>query len=80
MYGIERSWPLRVVCGLRCCHAHVRQGDMWRHSWSAYDLVYLFQRGTVYPYAPSGPQRRDNALELQTRAALSGELSIDFEE
>lgn len=44
VYGIERSWPLRVVCGLRCRHAHVRQGDMWRHSWSAYDLVYLFQR------------------------------------
>ncbi|MDP9861685.1 MULTISPECIES: PspA-associated protein PspAB [Streptosporangium] len=39
-------------------------------------LVYLYKRGSFYPFAPlSG--HRDNALELQTRAALEGELPIE---
>ncbi|MCC3316734.1 hypothetical protein A5780_30505 [Nocardia sp. 852002-20019_SCH5090214] len=42
-------------------------------------LVYLFKRGTIYPFAPSGEQRRDNTFELQVRAALSGELPIEAE-
>ncbi|MBI5258689.1 MAG: class I SAM-dependent methyltransferase [Burkholderiales bacterium] len=42
--GIEWSWPLRLAAGWRCRFARVRQGDMWRHDWSGYDLVYLFQR------------------------------------
>lgn len=44
VYGIEWSWPLRWITGWRCRFARVRQGDMWRHDWSGYDLVYLFQR------------------------------------
>ena len=42
--GVEWSWPLRLLCALRCPWARVRQGDMWRADWSAYQLVYLFQR------------------------------------
>lgn len=40
-------------------------------------LVYLFKRGTVYPFAPVGGTRRDNALELQIRARLEGELPVE---
>jgi hypothetical protein len=40
-------------------------------------LVYLFKRGTIYPFAPTSGRHRDNALELQARAALSGELPIE---
>jgi hypothetical protein len=40
-------------------------------------LVYLYKRGTFYPFAPLTGERRDNALELQTRGALSGELKIE---
>ncbi|MEV7011106.1 hypothetical protein [Streptosporangium sp. NPDC051022] len=40
-------------------------------------LVYLYKRGTFYPFAPLAGQRRDNALELQVRAALEGELRIE---
>ncbi|MEU6226810.1 hypothetical protein [Streptomyces sp. NPDC047042] len=47
-------------------------------------LVYLYKRGTFYPFAPSADgdgrderQRRDNALELQIRAALAGDLRIE---
>lgn len=42
-------------------------------------LVYLYKRGTFYPFAPlpGEGQRRDNALELQVRAALGDDLRIE---
>ena len=43
-------------------------------------LVYLYKRGTFYPFSPlvgGDGQRRDSALELQVRAALSGDLRIE---
>ncbi|MEU5179027.1 hypothetical protein AB0G49_03110 [Streptomyces longwoodensis] len=42
-------------------------------------LVYLYKRGTFYPFAPlpGAGQRRDNALELQVRGALAGDLGIE---
>ncbi|MER6352910.1 hypothetical protein ABT186_13945 [Streptomyces sp. NPDC001634] len=42
-------------------------------------LVYLYKRGTFYPFAPLTGQgeRRDNALELQIKAALAGDLRIE---
>jgi hypothetical protein len=42
-------------------------------------LVYLYKKGTFYPFAPTGPQRRDHLLELQVRDALEGELPIEPE-
>lgn len=44
LYGLESSLPLRLLCALRCPWAKVHKGDMWQADWSAYDLVYLFQR------------------------------------
>lgn len=40
-------------------------------------LVYLFKRGTFYPFAPAGDQHRDTALEMQVRAELGAELSVE---
>lgn len=40
-------------------------------------LVYLYKRGTFYPFAPLPGQRRDNALELQTRGVLGTDLKIE---
>lgn len=51
LHGLERSWPLRALCALRCRTAEVRQGDMWRADWSGYDMVYLFQRPESMPQA-----------------------------
>ena len=42
--GVEWSWPLALAARLRCPWARVARGDMWRGSWAALDLVYLFQR------------------------------------
>ncbi len=42
-------------------------------------LVYLYKRGTFYPFAPrSGAgQQRDNALELQVKGVLGEDLKIE---
>ena len=42
--GIEWSRPWAVVARLRCPWARVQRGDLWAQDWSAFDLVYLFQR------------------------------------
>ena len=42
--GMEWSWPLRWACALRCRFARIRRADIWAADWSAFDLVYLFQR------------------------------------
>ena len=44
LHGMEWSWPLRLLCGLRCPWARVTRGDIWRANWSTYDMVYVFQR------------------------------------
>ncbi|HEX4818484.1 MAG TPA: hypothetical protein VFV66_37580 [Nonomuraea sp.] len=40
-------------------------------------LVYLYKRGTFYPFAPQDGQRRDTALELQVKGVLEGELPLE---
>jgi hypothetical protein len=40
-------------------------------------LVYLYKRGTFYPFAPLAGQQRNNSLELQIRGALGADLKIE---
>jgi len=40
-------------------------------------LVYLYKRGTFYPFAPQAGERRDNAAELQVRGVLGNDLMIE---
>jgi len=40
-------------------------------------LVYLYKRGTFYPFAPRPGERRDNEIELQVRGAVGSELPIE---
>lgn len=42
-------------------------------------LVYLYKKGTFYPFAPTGPQGRDNLLEISVRDTLRAELPIEPE-
>lgn len=44
-------------------------------------LVYLFKRGTFYPFVsdPSANRRRDNALELRVRGIVEGDVKIESE-
>ena len=73
--GIEWSWPLRWVCAWRCrwlgIPARVWRADLWQADWSAYDMVYLFQRPESLPRAA-----RKAAAELRPGAWLA---SLEFE-
>jgi hypothetical protein len=40
-------------------------------------LVYLYKQGTFYPFAPTGPNQRDNLLEIQVRELLKDDLPIE---
>ena len=40
-------------------------------------LVYLYKRGTFYPFCPTEGEQRDNVLELRVRDLLSGELPLE---
>lgn len=40
-------------------------------------LVYLYKRGTWYPFVPTGKDRRDNARELQVKAILGSDLKVE---
>jgi hypothetical protein len=40
-------------------------------------LVYLYKRGTFYPFAPVGGEQRDGELELRLRGLLRSDLPIE---
>ena len=69
--GVEWSWPLALATRLRCPWARVARGDMWRGSWAAHDLVYLFQR-------PESMVRALAKAEAEMRAG-SWVVSLEFE-
>jgi hypothetical protein len=40
-------------------------------------LIYLFKRGTFYPFAPDGTEHRDSELELRIKAVVGADLPIE---
>lgn len=69
--GWEWSWPLRIACAWRCREARIRRADIWAADWSAFDMVYLFQRPESMPRAVEKAGR-----ELRRGAWLA---SMEFE-
>jgi PspA associated protein B len=57
---------------LLCTIASFRDGSGRRLG-----LVYLYKRGTFYPFAPQSGENRDNAVELQVRGILGDDLKIE---
>jgi SAM-dependent methyltransferase len=71
LHGWEWSRPLAWACAWRCRAADVRRADIWRQDWSAFDLVYLFQRPESMPRAVEKAR-----AELRPGAYL---VSLEFE-
>ena len=40
-------------------------------------LVYLYKRGSWYPFVPVGTDRRDNATELQIKSVIGADLNFE---
>ena len=49
--------------------------NVW--AWNNLGLVYLYKRGSWYPFAPTGQDRRDNATELQIKSLLATDLRLE---
>lgn len=39
--------------------------------------VYLYKRGTFYPFVPTGHERRDNERELSLKAVVGSDLPVE---
>ncbi len=40
-------------------------------------LVYLFKRGTFYPFVPEGHERRDTEQELKLKSLVTDDLTVE---
>jgi hypothetical protein len=40
-------------------------------------LVYLFKRGTFYPFVPDGHEHRDTQQELKLKSLVAGDLTVE---
>ena len=71
IHGWEWSWPLALLCQLRCRFARVRRADIWAADWSGHDMVYLFQR----------PERMAHAAAKARQEMRPGSwlVSLEFE-
>ena len=69
--GLEWSWPLRLLCALRCRFARVRRADIWAADWRGCDMVYLFQR-------PESMQRAADKATAELKAG-AWMVSLEFE-
>jgi len=49
----------------------------FRNAQSRVAVVYLYKRGTFYPFAPTSGEHRDNGLEIRVKAAIEGDLKIE---
>lgn len=56
---------------LLCSIVGFRRGDQ------DFALVYLYKRGSFYPFAPMGEPRRDNILEMQLRDLLADDMNVE---
>lgn len=70
LHGVEASALLAGWARWRCPWAQVRRADLWAEDWSAYDVVYLFQR----------PESMQPALDKARREMRPGSwlVSLDF--
>lgn len=70
---VENGWGEQLLCsvfGLKpATDADVSAKRLW--------LVYLYKRGTFYPFCPNADQTRDNEAELRLRTTLGSDLPIE---
>jgi hypothetical protein len=69
----ENGWGPQLLCSV----FGVVPGEGADSTARPFFLVYLFKRGTFYPFAPVGKERRDNELELRVRSVLGSDLPVE---
>lgn len=68
---VENGLGPRLLCAVFGFVPKTPPGD------GAVRIVYLLKQGTFYPFAPTGPEQRDNELELRVRSFLGDDLPME---
>jgi hypothetical protein len=71
----DNGWGPQLLCSV---FGFVPGADA-PHDAAAFRLVYLFKRGTFYPFAPvdTAKERRDTELELRVRSMVGADLPFE---
>jgi hypothetical protein len=69
----ENGWGPQLLCSV----FGVVPGEGADSTARPFYLVYLFKRGTFYPFAPVGKERRDSELELRVRSLVGSDLPME---
>ncbi len=69
----ENGWGPQLLCSV----FGVVPGAGADSTAKPFYIVYLFKRGTFYPFAPVRKERRDNELELRVRSFLGSDLPVE---
>jgi hypothetical protein len=73
LHAVNSSMEVNGFGPQLLCSLAVFQGEGGRRL----ALVYLYKRGTFYPFAPLEGEKRDNSLELQLRGVIGADLKIE---
>lgn len=65
----DRGFGPQLLCSMFAFTAGREDGGLF--------LVYLYKRGTFYPFAPRAGEKRDSELELRARGIVAQDLSIE---
>ena len=69
----DNGWGPQLLCSVFGLHPGADASPETKPLY----LVYLFKRGTFYPFAPTGPEQRDSELELRIRAVVGSDLPVE---
>ncbi|MDA8356024.1 MAG: hypothetical protein M0Z95_06985 [Actinomycetota bacterium] len=69
----DEGWGPQLLCSV----FGLEPGPTAESGTRALFLVYLYKRGTFYPFAPTGKERRDTELELRIKAVLGSDLPTE---
>jgi hypothetical protein len=69
----DAGWGPQLLCSV----FGFKPGDGASPDAKPFFLVYLFKRGTFYPFAPLAGEHRDNELELRVKAVVGSDLPFE---
>ncbi len=69
----DNGWGPQLLCSVFA----MTPGPDASDETNATFLVYLYKRGTFYPFSPIGPEKRDTEEELRIKAVLGADLPVE---
>ena len=70
---VENGWGTQLLCSVFGLAPSPGADQSARKMW----LVYLYKRGTFYPFCPAGELSRDNEAELRLRSVIGSDLPVE---